>query len=336
VTVAMREGSTFSYFLTDNLGSVVGVTDSSGTLVSESRYLPFGETRSDVGTINQTDFGYTFQRNLTDTGLMDYNARFYDPTIGKFVQPDTLVSSVGSSQGLNRYTYTYNNPVNSTDPSGNMPKGECGYQGEDCSGSVVGSPTGASLSEVSQMEIQPVPMPSYSFQVTPAQNTSTQAPKTTRIVQSTSTPTEIPWPTPETTPVPPGPISEEEWNNSMNALNVSESVGDYFIEDVRKVHIPFPLNIAPDFGLQLLKDSTEKFTFGQRVSRATVATIEGSMISGAAEAYAAGMVTVTVESGPGSIVLGGSAYVISSTLGTNIADKFNDTWLFPTLGLNSN
>jgi len=66
----MREGTTFSYFLTDNLGSVVGVTDSSGTLVSESRYLPFGETRTDVGTITQTDFGYTFQRNLTDTGLI--------------------------------------------------------------------------------------------------------------------------------------------------------------------------------------------------------------------------------------------------------------------------
>jgi hypothetical protein len=72
--VAKRENTAWSYFLTDNLGSIVGVTDSSGTLVSESRYLPFDEVRTDVGTITQTpkknwgqvDFGYTFQRNLAD------------------------------------------------------------------------------------------------------------------------------------------------------------------------------------------------------------------------------------------------------------------------------
>jgi uncharacterized protein RhaS with RHS repeats len=65
----MREGTTFSYFLTDNLGSVVRVTDASGALVSETRYLPFGDTRTDLGTITQTpmklgeaDFGYTFQQ----------------------------------------------------------------------------------------------------------------------------------------------------------------------------------------------------------------------------------------------------------------------------------
>jgi len=118
-TVAMREGTTFSYFLTDNLGSVVGVTDSSGVLISETRYLPFGETRTDVGTIMQTDFGYTFQRSVAGTGLMDYKARMYDPTIGRFVQPDTLVPSAGSSQAWNRYAYVNNNPINFTDPTGN-------------------------------------------------------------------------------------------------------------------------------------------------------------------------------------------------------------------------
>ena len=134
----MREDTTFSYFLTDNLGlrsvhtraiflpwfhqgargAVVGVADSSGTLVSETRYLPFGETRTDVGLVTQTDFGYTFQRNLLDTGLMDYKARFYDPFLGRFIQPDTLVSTMESSQALNRYAYVNNNPVKYSDPSG--------------------------------------------------------------------------------------------------------------------------------------------------------------------------------------------------------------------------
>jgi hypothetical protein len=71
VTVGMREGSTFYYFLTDHLGSVVGVTDSTGTLLSETRYLPFGEIRTDVGSISQTDYGYTFQRNDSYIKLLD-------------------------------------------------------------------------------------------------------------------------------------------------------------------------------------------------------------------------------------------------------------------------
>jgi RHS repeat-associated protein len=52
-----------------------------------------------------------YYRNLPTMGLLDYKARFYDPNIGKFIQPDSLV-------GGNRYAYTNNNPVNYVDPSG--------------------------------------------------------------------------------------------------------------------------------------------------------------------------------------------------------------------------
>jgi len=54
-------------------------------------------------------------------GLYDYRARWYEPTLGRFVQPDTLVPEPGKPQALNRYTYVYNNPLNYTDPSGNDP-----------------------------------------------------------------------------------------------------------------------------------------------------------------------------------------------------------------------
>ena len=56
--------------------------DAGGNLLSEQRYLPFGGLRTlpgSVGAISQTDFGYTGQRVLDQTGLMDYKARFYDP-----------------------------------------------------------------------------------------------------------------------------------------------------------------------------------------------------------------------------------------------------------------
>ena len=51
-------------------------------------------------------------------GLYFYNARYYDPAIGRFIQPDTIVPNPGDPQSLNRYSYVGNNPVRYTDPSG--------------------------------------------------------------------------------------------------------------------------------------------------------------------------------------------------------------------------
>jgi RHS repeat-associated protein len=78
--------------------------------------------RTDVGMITQTDLGYTGQRNLDaqgstfSLGLMDYRARMYSSLTGRFIQPDTITP--GGPQGLNRYSYGNNNPLNYTDPSG--------------------------------------------------------------------------------------------------------------------------------------------------------------------------------------------------------------------------
>jgi len=63
--VAMHDGTSLNYFLTDHLSSVNAILDASGNLLSEQRYLPFGQVRDDVGTITQTDFGYTSQRANT-------------------------------------------------------------------------------------------------------------------------------------------------------------------------------------------------------------------------------------------------------------------------------
>jgi hypothetical protein len=52
--------------------------------------------------------------------LYDYRARFYDPTLGRFLQPDPLVPEPGNPQALNRYAYVYNNPLRYTDPSGHF------------------------------------------------------------------------------------------------------------------------------------------------------------------------------------------------------------------------
>jgi RHS repeat-associated protein len=106
------------------------VTNASGAVLSQQRYLPFGQVRTDVGRVSETDFGYTGQRAVSDLGLMDYHARMYDPLLMRFVQPDSIIPGVADPQTWDRYSYVYNNPVDLTDPTGNFRncRDKSGYQ----------------------------------------------------------------------------------------------------------------------------------------------------------------------------------------------------------------
>ena len=53
-----------------------------------------------------------------------YNARYYDPTLGRFISPDTIVTSPANPQSLNRYAYVLNNPLRYTDPTGHLTESE--------------------------------------------------------------------------------------------------------------------------------------------------------------------------------------------------------------------
>ncbi|MCC6569762.1 MAG: RHS repeat-associated core domain-containing protein, partial [Anaerolineales bacterium] len=119
--VAVNDGTGLQYLLTDHLGSTVAATDSSGTLTSQQRYLPFGEERAIPNSpILATDFGYTGQRMLDSGmgGIMDYKARFYSPVLGRFIQPDSIIPNPANPQAFNRYSYVLGNPLKYTDPSG--------------------------------------------------------------------------------------------------------------------------------------------------------------------------------------------------------------------------
>jgi RHS repeat-associated protein len=92
------------------------MTDSVGAQIGNTvKYLPFGEARATV-TI-PTDKLFTGQR-LDGTGLYYYNARYYDPLIGRFISADTVIQSMANPQCLNRYSYCLNNPLKYSDPSG--------------------------------------------------------------------------------------------------------------------------------------------------------------------------------------------------------------------------
>jgi RHS repeat-associated protein len=80
------------------------------------RYKAWGETRYASGT-TQTKYQYTGQYSYTaDFGLHFYNARWYDSSLSRFAQADTVVPS--GVQGYDRYAYVNNSPVRYTDPTG--------------------------------------------------------------------------------------------------------------------------------------------------------------------------------------------------------------------------
>jgi RHS repeat-associated protein len=107
--IAMRQDDVVYFLHSDHLGSTSLTTDITGTVVAETRYLPYGEERWITGTL-VTDFTFTGQRAEAGFRLMDYNARYYDPGLGRFVSADTVVPEYTNPQALNRYAYVLNNP----------------------------------------------------------------------------------------------------------------------------------------------------------------------------------------------------------------------------------
>ncbi|MCL4684877.1 hypothetical protein KJ059_09005 [Myxococcota bacterium] len=104
------------FYHADHLGSSTLVTKADGGVLERVTYRPYGETVS--GTT--PEFGFTGQRFEAGLGIYDYGARWYDPNLGRFLQPDSIVEAAFNPQTLNRYSYVRNNPVNRIDPTGNF------------------------------------------------------------------------------------------------------------------------------------------------------------------------------------------------------------------------
>ncbi|MBI4492984.1 MAG: RHS repeat-associated core domain-containing protein, partial [Chloroflexi bacterium] len=104
-------------FHTDGLGSVRAVTNAAASVTQTYLTDAFGAMRLTQGSSGQP-FDFTGEQRDGETGFVYLRARVYDPQVGRFLQRDTVAQSGPGSQGLNRYSYAANNPVNSTDPSG--------------------------------------------------------------------------------------------------------------------------------------------------------------------------------------------------------------------------
>ncbi len=99
-------------FLTDTLGSTFALTDSIGIVQTSYTFEPFGYTTAS-GSATTNSFAYT-GRELDATGLQFYRARYYNPTLQRFISEDPI----GLRGGTNQYSYVVNSPVNWADPFG--------------------------------------------------------------------------------------------------------------------------------------------------------------------------------------------------------------------------
>ena len=56
--------------------------------------------------------------HLTGIGIINMNARLYDPVVRRFLNPDPYIQMPDNTQNYNRYAYCLNNPLMYTDRSG--------------------------------------------------------------------------------------------------------------------------------------------------------------------------------------------------------------------------
>lgn len=106
-----------TYYHNDQLGSPIAATDSAGTVLWQQAYDPWGYKLT--STTNER--AYTGHWEDPDTGLSDYQARWYSPTIGRFTRMDPVVWNENNVKSFNRYAYANNSPYRYTDPDGNIP-----------------------------------------------------------------------------------------------------------------------------------------------------------------------------------------------------------------------
>ena len=96
------------------------ITNATGPSAKSAIYKPFGEQTEFVqpGLTAPESKGWIGQRYDADAGLQYLNARYYDPVLGMFLQPDWW-EVLQPGVGTNRFSYSFNDPVNLSDPNGN-------------------------------------------------------------------------------------------------------------------------------------------------------------------------------------------------------------------------
>ncbi|MGG7666997.1 RHS repeat domain-containing protein, partial [Dyadobacter sp. BHUBP1] len=106
----------FEYYLKDHLGNVRQVINEAGTLLQETEYFPFGLAIPRTAGTNK--YLYNGKEKQPETNWLDYGARMYDPTIGRWMGIDPMSEKM---RRWSPYSYGFNNPMHFIDPDGMWP-----------------------------------------------------------------------------------------------------------------------------------------------------------------------------------------------------------------------
>lgn len=134
--VAQRSSTgAVKYYLGDHLGSTRVVVSGTGQVLQDMDYFPYGRVASGA---SETKYLFTGKERDAESGLDYFGARYYGSTMGRFLSPDDFTggpvdvfspadpnppgplpyADITNPQSLNKYSYTYNNPLRYTDPDG--------------------------------------------------------------------------------------------------------------------------------------------------------------------------------------------------------------------------
>jgi len=112
------------FYQADGLGSVTSLSGSTGALANTYVYDSFGNLTSSTGSVPNS-FQFTAREFDSETGLYYYRARYYDPTVGRFLSEDPIGFGGGQTD---LYAYLGNEPVDYTDPLGLRKLTDCEKQ----------------------------------------------------------------------------------------------------------------------------------------------------------------------------------------------------------------
>ncbi|WP_426484979.1 RHS repeat-associated core domain-containing protein [Flavobacterium sp. 2] len=122
----------YLYLHRDYQGSIMAITDANANIVEKRLFDAWGSilkvqdgNGNLLSGLTVLDRGYTGHEHLQSMGLINMNARLYDPILHRFLQIDNYIQNPEDTQSYNQYGYVMNNPLKYTDPSGDICEG-CG------------------------------------------------------------------------------------------------------------------------------------------------------------------------------------------------------------------
>jgi RHS repeat-associated protein len=123
--ISQQRGESELFYHADALGSSRVLTSENGEVTNTYTYDAYGNLIQSVGSIENSYLFAGEQRDF-ETGLDYLRARYYDPTIGRFISADAYDGTLSDPMSQHKYQYAHANPVINTDPSGYFSLAEIG------------------------------------------------------------------------------------------------------------------------------------------------------------------------------------------------------------------